>query len=306
MAAIPKSNITQKPTAAYDKKKSAPVTGYDKFVNWKVFFLPVLLFILVLLMPTPEGMKDVGTEYTIGPKAVKSFVIRSLFNCDTPNAAQWQLLTAQIMEENLRMGALNKARFLKRDLKWCEKQGIPVDADNLKKGRTFIESRISDEGYQTVMQDAMSLRSSGLTYDDLSPEDKKTADVGGWHIKVSVAMGVFVVLCFLTECIPLPGVAFCVGLIVVFTGVVGNDEVAMLYWSDACWFIMGSLMFAVAFVKTGVDKRVCMIMFRKLAVPNVRWITLVFFLVITPLAAFISDHLRTTILIFTCPSFPYL
>jgi len=64
----------------------------------------------------------------------------------------------------------------------------------------------------------------------------------------------------------------------------------MLYWSDACWFIMGSLMFAVAFVKTGVDKRVCLMMFRKLAVPNSKWVTLVFFIIIAPLASFISDH----------------
>jgi len=49
-------------------------------------------------------------------------------------------------------------------------------------------------------------------------------------------------------------------------------------------------MFAAAFVKTGVDKRVCLMMFNKLAVPNTRWVTLIFFLVITPLAAFISDH----------------
>ncbi len=64
----------------------------------------------------------------------------------------------------------------------------------------------------------------------------------------------------------------------------------MLYWDDAVWFIMGSLMFAAAFVKTGVDKRVCLLMFKKLAVPNVRWITLIFFVIIAPLAAFISDH----------------
>ena len=64
----------------------------------------------------------------------------------------------------------------------------------------------------------------------------------------------------------------------------------MLYWSDACWFIMGSLMFAAAFVKTGVDKRVCMMMFKRLAVPNIRWITLIFIIIIAPLAAFISDH----------------
>jgi anion transporter len=49
-------------------------------------------------------------------------------------------------------------------------------------------------------------------------------------------------------------------------------------------------MFAAAFVKTGVDKRVCLMMFKKLAVPNIRWITLIFFIIIAPLAAFISDH----------------
>ncbi len=103
-------------------------------------------------------------------------------------------------------------------------------------------------------------------------------------------MGLFVVVCFLTECIPLPAVAFCIGLILVFTGVLSRNEVAMLYWSDACWFIMGSLMFAAAFVKTGVDKRICMAMFKKLAVPNIKWITLIFFLIIAPLASFISDH----------------
>ncbi len=64
----------------------------------------------------------------------------------------------------------------------------------------------------------------------------------------------------------------------------------MLYWDDAVWFIMGSLMFAAAFVKTGVDKRVCLMMFKKLAVPNAKWITLIFFIIIAPLAAFISDH----------------
>jgi anion transporter len=285
-----KNEITRKRHPGSKKAKSAPVTGYDKFVNWKVFVIPVVLFALLLLMPTPEGMKDVGVEYTIGPGAVRAYVIDALFGCDTSDALQWQMLTARIMEKNMRMGALNRARFLKRNAKWCEKQDISADAANMARAHEFVETSLTDEQYLTVMQAALTLRTDGLTYDGLTQEEKKKADVGGWHIKVSVAMGAFVVLCFLTECIPLPGVAFCIGLIVVFTGVTSNDEVAMRYWSDACWFIMGSLMFATAFVKTGVDKRVCMIMFRKLAVPNVRMITLVFFLVITPLAAFISDH----------------
>jgi hypothetical protein len=62
------------------------------------------------------------------------------------------------------------------------------------------------------MQDAMTLRKEGLKYENLSEKDRSEADKGAWHIKVAIAMGVLVVLCFLTECIPLPGVAFCTGV----------------------------------------------------------------------------------------------
>ena len=88
------------------KKKKA--TGYDKYVDWKLFILPVALFILILILPTPYGMKDVGTEYQVGPKAVINHITQSLFNREGADVSQWQLLTARIMEQNLRMGALGK------------------------------------------------------------------------------------------------------------------------------------------------------------------------------------------------------
>lgn len=272
------------------KSKIKKATGYDKYVDWKFFIIPVVLFFGVLAMPTPDGMKDVGTEYQIGPKAVIDRFCSELFQTSLPEAEQWQLLTAQIMEKNMRMGALGKDRFLKRDLKWCHKNGLQASAQNVDLSRAYITEHVSNERFSTIMQEALEFRRGGLQFETLSQEDRKDAETGAWHIKVAIAMAVFVVLCFLTECIPLPGVAFCVGLILVFSGVISREDVAMLYWSDACWFIMGSLMFAAAFVKTGVDKRVCLMMFKKLAVPNVRWITLIFFLIITPLAAFISDH----------------
>ncbi len=269
------------------KEKAA---GYDKYVNWKLLVIPVVLFFAILVLPTPYGMKDVGTEVKVGPKAVVSFITTELFNKKSSDATQWQLLTAQVMERNMRMGSLSKDRFLKRDLKWCKKYKIQGDSENLKRAHTYINDNVSDEAFSALMTKSMELRRDGLKYENLSGGDKKTADKGAWHIKVAIAMMVFVVFCFMTECIPLPGVAFCIGLILVFTGVVTRKEVAMLYWSDACWFIMGSLMFAAAFVKTGVDKRMCLMMFKKLAVPNVKWVTLIFFIIISPLAAFISDH----------------
>ncbi len=271
-------------------KKEKKVTGYDKYVDWKMFSIPVVLFFVLLLIPTPYGMKDVGTEYRIGPKAVIEHITQTLFKRTSADVEQWQLLTATIMEQNMNMGALTRDRYLKRDIKWCKSNKITADGTNFARAKEFIDTQVTDDAYLSLMKAAMDLRKTGLTYETLSPKDRIEADKGAWHIKVAIAMGAFVVLCFLTECIPLPGVAFCIGLILVFTGVISRKQVAMLYWDDACWFIMGSLMFAAAFVKTGVDKRVCLMMFRKLAVPDVRWITLIFFVIISPLAAFISDH----------------
>ena len=271
-----------------EAKKKA--TGYDKYVDWKLFIIPVVLFFVVLFLPTHYGMKDVGTEVKVGPKAVINFITKELFEKESADADQWQLLAAQMMERNIRMGALSKDRFLKRSLGWCKKYGIKAVGANFEKAHNFIENQVNDEAFLDLMKRSVELRKEGLKYEDLTGEDKKAADRGAWHIKVAVAMMVFVVFCFLTECIPLPGVAFCIGLILVFTGVITRDQVAMLYWSDACWFIMGSLMFAAAFVKTGVDKRICLMLFKKLAVPNVKWVTLIFFIIIAPLASFISDH----------------
>ncbi len=265
--------------------KSKPLkkaTGYDKYVDWKIFSIPVVLLFVILFMPTPNGMKDVGVEYKVAPKAVVNFFTESLFNKPSADTEQWELLVAQIMHENMLMGSLGREAFLKRDLKWARSQKIPADQKNFDRAAAFIKGQVNDQKYQRVMGEGLALRREGLKYDNLSEKDRAAADKGAWHIKVAIAMVAFVVLCFLTECIPLPGVAFCIGLILVFTGVLSRKEVAMLYWDDACWFIMGSLMFAAAFVKTGVDKRMCLAMFRKLAVPNVRWITLIFFIIIAP------------------------
>ena len=64
-------------------QKNKP-TGYDKYVNWKLFAIPVILFFLILLLPTLSGMKDVGTEYSLGPKYVVAHIINTLFNKTLP------------------------------------------------------------------------------------------------------------------------------------------------------------------------------------------------------------------------------
>ena len=263
--------------------------GYDKYIDWKVFIFPVLLLFCILLLPPMQGMRDVGTEYSLGPRVVVEYLAQRLFDKPTADLDQWEMLTCQMMEQSMRSGAMDRDRFLKRDVKWCGKNGISVDRVNLVRAREYVQG-MDAEAYKSAIVAGAGQRYDQLKYRDLSEADRKIADKGVWKLQVALGMMVFTVGCFLTGCIPLPAVAFCIGLLLTFTGVVTRQEVASLYWSDACWFIMGSLMFAAAFVKTGVDKRICLLLFNKLAKPSVAAITLVMIAVIAPAASFISDH----------------
>ncbi|RJP17573.1 MAG: DASS family sodium-coupled anion symporter [Candidatus Abyssobacteria bacterium SURF_5] len=269
-----------------ERKKA---TGYDKYIDWKIFIIPLALLFGIIYMPPTKGMIDVGTEYSLGSSMVIEHLALQHFNKSGADLEQWQLLTARIQEQSIRNAAMKRSGFLKRDEKWCRSYGIPVDKQNLARAKAFVEA-LSDDAYAAVMVSAASLRTDGLNYDDLTPAQKKVADKGIWKLKVALGVMVFTVGCFVTACIPLPAVAFFIGIAFTFTGVVSREDVASLYWSDAVWFILGSLMFSAAFVKTGVDRRICLALFNKLAKPSVAAITFVLIAVIAPASSFISDH----------------
>ena len=263
--------------------------GYDKYVNYKTLAIALGLFAILLVMPVPRSMQDVAVENAVGETAVLDFYSQELFGRPFNEVEQWQALTARILEKNMRRGALSRGPVERQTPGQVERMGLTVDPAHFVQFDELVDS-MSDEAFLDLMTRAHRLRNVELAYGDLDEDGKGKADKSTWHLKVAVAMAAFVVTCFLTEAIPLPGVAFCIGLILVFTGVVSREEVAQLFWSDACWFIMGSLMFAVAFVKTGVDKRICLLLFRKLAKPSVSWVIAIMIIVIAPAAGFISDH----------------
>jgi anion transporter len=234
-------------------------------------------------------MRDVAVEYSVGERAVLGFYTQELFGQPLDEVEQWQAVTARVLERNMRQGALSRAIALRQGRSQLERMGLDVEVSHFDQHRALVES-MNDDDFLDLMTRAHMFRHEDLSYETLESEDAAKADLAARHIKIAVAMAAFVVVCFLTEAIPLPGVAFCIGLILVFGGIVSREEVAGLFWSDACWFIMGSLMFAVAFVKTGVDKRICLFLFQNLARPKVIWITGVLILVIAPSASFISDH----------------
>ena len=264
-------------------------TGYDKYINYKTFSIAVAAFVLILLIPMPKGMLDVGVEFSLGQKYVFNFYTQQLFEKDFKDASQSEAMTARILEASMMQGSIGRERALKRKPKWIKKQNIEFNDAHYSHYLDIVGKK-TDADFLKMMNGAKALRYEKLSYDQLSPVEKAKADRYAKNIKVCFAMLAFVVICFLTEAMPLPGVAFCIGLILVFSGIVSRKDVASLFWSDACWFIMGSLMFAAAFVKTGVDKRICLLIFKYLAKAKVVWITGILILVIAPSASFISDH----------------
>ena len=271
---------------AEEKKKA---TGYDKYVNWKMFAIPLTLVTILMFIPTPKSMLDVGVEYSMGTEYVMNHFATELFGKPTNDLSQWQIQMVRIMEVSLRKAAFSHKGFMKRNEKWCKDNKIPTTPAHLKQVQDFA-GEMSPEKYKKLMDDGHDLRTNRLNYDMLTDKDKTKAAKAGFHVKAAVAIVLFVVCCFVTEAIPLPMVMFCVGVFAMCCGIVNRNNIAMLYWSDATWFIMGSLMFAVAFVKTGVDKRMAMMMFGGLKKPSLKMVTFMIVLVIAPLTMFMSDH----------------
>jgi sodium-dependent dicarboxylate transporter 2/3/5 len=271
------------------EKPAAKASAYDKYIDYKRFAIAVALFVIILIMPMPGSMLDVAVEYTVGNTYVQDFYSQELFGKPHKDVEQWQKLTVEALEGCMLQGVSRKENVLKRKAGDLKRMGVTGHEEHIRKYRNFVEG-YDDQAFLNLMQRARNLRQDELNFSMLNAQQQETVRSAAKKIKVCIAMVAFVVVCFVTEAIPLPGVAFCIGLILVFSGIVGREQIAQLYWSDACWFIMGSLMFAAAFVKTGVDKRICLLIFRSLAKPSVRWVTFIMILVISPAASFISDH----------------
>jgi anion transporter len=267
----------------------AKLSAYDRYIDYKRFSIAVGLFVAILLLPIPDSMRDVAVEYSVGKECVDDFLAQELFSRDFAEVEQWQKLTVEAFNGAMMQGVSKKETLLKRKAKDFQKMGVTVADAHFKQFQEYV-TVMPTEAVESLLKQARGLRFDRLTYDILSDRQKARVDTWAMHILVCLAMVAFVVTCFITEAIPLPGVAFCVGLILVFSGIVSRSEIAQMYWSDAVWFIMGSLMFAAAFVKTGVDKRICLMIFRRLAKPSVAWVTGIMILVIAPAASFISDH----------------
>ena len=115
----------------------------------------------------------------------------------------------------------------------------------------------------------------------------------GYRTLIIVVMTIILII---FEPIPLPGVALLILILQVGFGVATADEVAASFMSDAVFFIMGSLMLAVAIISRGLDGRLALAVIR--ITGNTTWKIVIGFVVISAfLSSFIGEHTVTALML---------
>lgn len=105
----------------------------------------------------------------------------------------------------------------------------------------------------------------------------------------ALALVVVAFIFFMTEPVPLPGVALFIAVSQVLLGLEKPTGVAQSFMSDSVFFIMGSLMIAAAIVKQNLDKRIALAIVR-LTGPRTERIVLGLVSVSAVIASFIGEH----------------
>jgi sodium-dependent dicarboxylate transporter 2/3/5 len=114
----------------------------------------------------------------------------------------------------------------------------------------------------------------------------------GHHILVIVVIAILLII---FEPIPLPAIAFIVLILEVIFNIASPNAAAKSFFSDAVFFIMGSLMLAVAIVSQGLDKRLALGIIRLTG--NKTWKIVFGFIGISALlSSFIGEHTVTAMM----------
>jgi hypothetical protein len=61
-------------------KSNKKASAYDKYVDYKRFSIAVILFVVILMLPIPDSMRDVAVEYKMGETYVLDYYAQELFD----------------------------------------------------------------------------------------------------------------------------------------------------------------------------------------------------------------------------------
>ncbi len=115
----------------------------------------------------------------------------------------------------------------------------------------------------------------------------------GYRILIIVFIALTLII---SESLPLPGIAFIIIILEVYFGIGDPNSIAKSFMNDAVFFIMGSLMLAVAIVRQGWDKRIALGII-KLTGNKTHWVAFGFASISAILASFVGGHTVAAIML---------
>lgn len=111
----------------------------------------------------------------------------------------------------------------------------------------------------------------------------------------ALALLAAVVILFISEPIPLPGIILFIAIYQVIMGLGTPNEVAKSFMHDAVFFIMGALMIGVALTKQAIGKRLILLVIDKVG-SNTKRISFAVISTCALLAGFIADHVVAAVM----------
>ena len=117
--------------------------------------------------------------------------------------------------------------------------------------------------------------------------------LSGYRILIIVFVAISLII---SEAIPLPGIAFIIIILEVYFGIGDANSIARSFMNDAVFFIMGSLMLAVAIVRQGWDKRIALGIIW-LTGNNTHRVAFGFAVISAILASFVGEHTVAAIML---------
>ena len=98
-----------------------------------------------------------------------------------------------------------------------------------------------------------------------------------------------------TEALPIAGTVALVAVLMLSFGILTPNEIAKAFMNDAVFFILGVLAVAVGVSKTGLDKRIGLLLLSR--IKNAGGFALIFFPVLALCSAFLSAHALVALLV---------
>jgi sodium-dependent dicarboxylate transporter 2/3/5 len=140
-------------------------------------------------------------------------------------------------------------------------------------------------------------------------DSRKSADEEGVHKrgrlltaedtaqKAKVMLAIFALAVFLwgTEALPLGATDILVGVMLYLFHILPIEEISQAYMKDAVFFIFGILVVAVGVSKTGLDKRIGLILLSR--IKNAKAFAFIFLPILGMSASFLSEHALVALLI---------